>query len=422
MYQKLKSLTTNKELHWTLLFQLSSLLGGVALIKLLAVSLSAAEYGVYAIITSVVSFILMMPFTGLLQGCGRYISIYQMKGQEKEFLNSVIFLILFFTSLYILLGSSFYLLYPLSFEWADKYFTVLLLSISEIIKAMFRTINNANRERKNIAISVFLEFFLKITLIIIIYTFYLASIENVLIVLIFANVVSVFIMYNKYKANISISFFSKKHFYVHFKRIYKFSFPLLIWASFGWLRDMSNRWYLDYFLDKESVALFAMISSLALVAPFALQGVIGSYFIPIIYQRENTQKGFTKIFLSRLLPVLAAVFLIGFVIVYVLKDFIVLLLADDKYLQASWMLPWMFLAYSLYVASIISTYELFAHNQTKKLILSSILPGVVAFVGGYFLIKNFGIEGALYNYILTYASYALLTFYVVAKYTKEKTI
>jgi O-antigen/teichoic acid export membrane protein len=419
MIAKIKSLITNKEFYWTLLFQLSSLVGGIALMKLLAVSLSTTEYGFYAIITSMVAFVLMMPFTGLLQGVGRYISIYQKKGQNKIFLNSVIFLILICTVLYILLGVSFYSFYPLNVEWADKFLVVFLLTLSEVFKVMFRTINNANRERKNIAISVFTEFFLKVALIFSIYTLFSINIKNVLIVLTTANIISVIIMYNKNKLNISISSFSMKHYRVHFQRIWVFSYPLLIWAIFGWLRDMSNRWYLDYFLDKESVALFAMMGSLALVVPVALQGIIGSYYIPIIYQKENSQKGFARNFLTKLLPLIGILFLLSSVVVYFLKDFIVILLTDDKYLAISWMLPWMFLAYSLYVLSMISTYELFAHNQTKKLILSSVLPGVFAFVGGYFFVKNYGIEGALYNYILTYTSYALLTFYAVYKYKSE---
>jgi O-antigen/teichoic acid export membrane protein len=419
MLNRLRLLATNKELYWTLLFQLSSLLGGIALIKLLAVSLSTAEYGTYVIITSIIAFVLMMPFTGLLQGVGRYISIYQKKGQYKIFLNSLIFIILICTALYMLLGILFYSLYSLSVEWADKFLVIFLLTISEVFKVMFRTINNANRERKNIAISVFTEFFLKILLIFFIYTFFSINIKNVLMVLTVANLMSMIVMYNKSKKNISISSFSKKYCKVHFQRIFIFSYPLLIWGIFGWLRDMSNRWYLDYFMDKESVALFAMMGSIALIAPFALQGVIGAFCMPIIYQKENEKKGFTKKLLKILLPVISAVFLMSFLIVYLFKDFIVVLLTDDKYLSVSWILPWMFLAYSLYVLSMISTYELFAHNQTKKLILSSILPGIIAFLGGYFLIKDYGIEGALYNYMLTYISYALFTFYAVSKYWRK---
>ncbi|MEZ9076146.1 polysaccharide biosynthesis C-terminal domain-containing protein [Vibrio cyclitrophicus] len=419
MKNKLKSLTTNKEFYWTLLFQLTSLLGGILLMKLLAVSLSKKEYGFYAIITSMVAFVLMMPFTALLQGVGRYISIYKKKGQSLFFVNSVFILIVICAALYTILGVLFYSFYPFSVEWNDKFLAILVFAMTEIFKVMFRAINNANRERKNIAVSVLIEFFLKITIILSVYMFFSINIIDVLLALIFANTASVIIMYGRNKEHISINFFSTKHFKVHVKRVWGFSYPLLIWGIFGWLRDMSNRWYLDYFLDKEHVALFSIIGAIALVAPFALQGIISSFCMPIIYQKENSQKGFTRNFLAILLPVLSIFFLISFVIVYFIKDFIVVLLADEKYLSISWMLPWMFLSYCLYVLSMISTYELFAHNQTKKLIFSSVLPGIIAFLGGYVLIKSYGINGALYNYMLTYISYALLTFYAVNKYRKS---
>jgi len=419
MQRKLKFLVANKELYWTILFQLTSLIGGVLLIKLLAVSLSKAEYGFYAIITSVVSFVLMMPFTALLQGVGRYISIYKKKGQEIAFLNSVFVLISICVSLYVVIGGVFYLFYPINAEWNDKVLAVFAFAVSEIFKIMFRTVNNANRERKNIAISVFTEFFVKIILIFSVYTIASINIRDVLLALVVANMMSMIIMYSKHCHNISIVNITKKHFRVHVRRIWIFSYPLLIWGVFGWLRDMSNRWYLDYFLDKESVALFAMMSSLSLIAPVALQGVLGSFFIPIIYQKENEQKGVSRKYLKRILPLLAIFLFIVFIFVYYFKNMIIILATDDKYLSISWMLPWMFLAYSAYVISIISTYEIFANKQTEKLIFSSILPGIIAFVGGYFLIKEYGINGALYNYIITYASYALLTFYAVYKFWKK---
>ncbi|WP_282114492.1 oligosaccharide flippase family protein [Pseudoalteromonas arctica] len=420
MLNKLKSLAFNKELYWTVLFQFSSLVGGVVLMKLLAVSLTTAEYGLYAIITSIVAFVLMMPFTALLQGVSRYVSIYKKKGKEGEFITSVIVLIQMCITAYILVGMLVYLFYPLSVEWSNKFFLVLLLAISEVFKIMFRAINNANRERKNIAISVFVEFASKITLVFIIHMSTSLNINDVLIAFVIANILSVIIMLNKNRDSISRSNFSRKYFDIHTLRTLTFSYPLILWGGFGWLRDMSNRWYLDYFLGKEEVALFTMIASLALIIPLALQGVIGSFFIPIIYQKENDKKGVAERFLKLVIPILATVFLIGFIILYFIKDFIVVLFTDEKYLTISWMLPWMFLAYSFYVLSMVATYELLSDKQTKKLLLSSITPGVIAFFGGYYFIKNNGLEGALYNYMLTYLSYSLLTFSVVVKYNIKK--
>jgi len=182
---------------------------------------------------------------------------------------------------------------------------------------------------------------------------------------------------------------------------------------------MSNRWYLDYFLDKEQVALFAMLSSISMIAPTALLGIIGGYFMPIIYQKENQHRGYTRDFLYKLLPIVLMIFSFSFVITYIFKNEIILIIADEKYLSISWMLPWMYLVFCLYTLSMMATYELFAHKQTKKLILSSIIPGVISLFFGYFFIKQYGVEGALYNYIITYLSYTLLTFYVVVKYIRS---
>jgi O-antigen/teichoic acid export membrane protein len=419
MRKKVKLLISNKEFYWTLLFQITILIGGILLIKLLAISLSKENYGFYTLIMSIVSLILMMPFTAFFQGVSRYISIYQKKRSYKRFLSSIILLINIIVTLYLLLFFIFNSILTIPQEWDNKLIYIIIFVTTEIFKILFKTINNANRHRKTIAIAIFIEFFIKIIIIFTIYQIYSVEIINVLIALIIANILSILIMYSKNIQDISIFKVTLKYFKIHILRIWLFSYPLLIWALFGWLRDMSNRWYLDYFLDKEQVALFAMMGSLALVVPLALQGIIGSFFIPIIYQKENKQKGFTQKILVTLLPLLVIFFLISFIIVYFTKDFIVIVLTDTKYLSISWMLPWMFLTYSLYVISMISTYELFAHRQTKKLILSSILPGVISLIGGYFLIKNYGIVGALYNYIITYTSYSLLTLYVVYKY-KEK--
>jgi O-antigen/teichoic acid export membrane protein len=67
-----------------------------------------------------------------------------------------------------------------------------------------------------------------------------------------------------------------------------------------------------------------------------------------------------------------------------------------------------------------STYELFAHKQTKRLIISSIAPGIISLISGYYFIQYYGLDGALINYIITYGSYSLFTFYVVFNYWRKK--
>lgn len=418
-YKENKLKYLKPELLYTILFQFTTLVGGLLLIKLLAVSLSTHDYGYYALITSIIALVLMFPFSALMQGVSRYVSIYQKRLEYKSFFTSTILGFLSLSMIYVLLALSLNIFISLDDNWNDIYMPIVFLTLLEVLKVFYRTVNNANRERKNLFLSVLSEFTIKLTIIGSVYLLGYVNIKTILYVFILANFTSILIMLYKNKAYFDISSVNVKKSKIFFLRVWIFSSPLVIWSIFGWLRDMSNRWYLDYFLDKEQVALFVMLSSISMIAPTALLGIIGGYFMPIIYQKENQHRGYTRDFLYKLLPIVLMIFSFSFVITYIFKNEIILIIADEKYLSISWMLPWMYLVFCLYTLSMMATYELFAHKQTKKLILSSIIPGVISLFFGYFLIKQYGIEGALYNYIITYLSYTLLTFYVVVKYIRS---
>jgi O-antigen/teichoic acid export membrane protein len=414
----IKKILTNKELFWTFLYQSITLIGGIILIKLLATALSKETYGYYALVMSIVAFIVMMPFSALMQGMSRYISIYKDKNKYNNFLKVILIINLSLIFVYIIVASLYGSFSSLSTDWKGIYNLVIFYSVSEIIKILFRTINNTNRERKNLTISIFVEFSTKVAVTYILSLYQLVSIYDLLIIFIIANSLSIGLMLVKNKELLSFDKIKYKEIKVYTFRVWLFSYPLIIWAVFGWLRDMSNRWYIDYFLDKEQVALFAMMSFIAMIAPTALAGLISGFIMPILYQKENIKRGYTRKFLLKLLPSVFSLFIISFIITYIFRTEIILIIADSKYLEIAWMLPWMFFIFSMYTLSMMATYEFFAHKQTKKLVYSSILPGIISMICGYFFIKEYGIEGALYNYILTYSSYAILTFYIVFQYWK----
>lgn len=415
----MKKIFFNKELLWTFLYQFITLLGRLLLIKLLAITLTKETYGYYSLITSITALVVMLPFSALMEGVTRYISIYKNKSKYNEFFTVTILLHVAIVLIYICISIVFKNVYSLSNEWNSIFYFIVLFSISEIIKILFRTINNTNRERKNLAISTFTEFSLKLSILYFLSINYTIDILYLLMVLIVSNMFSIIVMMYKSRNFIGLKYLHLKESKIFIYRIWLFALPLVIWAIFGWLRDMSNRWYLDYFLDKEQVALFAMMSSIAMIAPTALQGLVGGFFVPILYQKENENKGYVRGFLKKLIPIIFVFFIFSFFVTYIFKNEIILLIADEKYLEISWMLPWMFLIFCMYVLSMMSTYEIFAHKKTKLLIWSSIIPGLVSIVGGYFLIKDFGIDGALYNYGITYGSYAILTFLVVFQYWRK---
>ncbi|HHQ4187369.1 TPA: hypothetical protein ACSQL7_003681, partial [Vibrio cholerae] len=158
----IKRLLSNKELIWTASAQVIQLFSGVLIIKLLTSYLSYNEYGQFSLVMAVSAFVLTLPFTAIQQGFYRYRSVYCKKNQAETFYAAMFFgttgLILAYTIFAKLIVSTFW-----SYTFWDKSFLVIaFLIISEIYKVFTRSIVNADRRRRNYALSIIVEFSIKL--------------------------------------------------------------------------------------------------------------------------------------------------------------------------------------------------------------------------------------------------------------------
>jgi O-antigen/teichoic acid export membrane protein len=149
-----------------------------------------------------------------------------------------------------------------------------------------------------------------------------------------------------------------------------------------------------------------------------VQTILGSYIVPIIYQKENTQKGFARRVTNILFLVLPLFFSFIAIFIYIFSDEIISLFSSSEYIYNNWVLTYLFLAFSLYTLAMFSVYEILAQNNSKRLIMPSIVSGVLSVLSGFVLIKFYGFDGAIYSYIIGFVSYALLIFIAVFKYRR----
>lgn len=407
----------NKELQWTILAQFILLLSKFLLIKLLAVNFSQIEYAYYALILSITSFVLTVPFTAFQQGFVRYASIYKLKKNYKIFYNSMFIFITILSFLYILISWIFIKILNLESFWINHYFYIVLFIITEIYKIYTRSIQNANRERKEYSFSIFLEYGIKFFIILIAILSSFLNVKIVLLAFVIGNLASINISTKNYFHY--FGFIKFKSFIVLVQRIWIFSAPLALWAIFGWLRDMSGIWYLNFFQGKEEIAGFSVIISLSMMIPLALQSILGAYVVPILYEKENKEKGYTRAYLKKMIPYLLMICMLGFILVFEFQEWIVYVFSDQKYIMYAWMLPWMFLAFFLFVIAMMSTYEILAYKQTKLMLIPNFLSGIFALIAGAYLIMKFGVMGAMISFIGSYLVYSILTFYIAIKFKYE---
>lgn len=406
------------EFLFTLFGQLIPMIGSVIILKQLAVYLDSSDYGLYALITSVIALLMVFPFGSLLQGISRYVPIYAQRRSLPLFLSKVFFHYTIIALIVLLIASVVYLFF-ISLDFS-LFVTMALFSTTTILKSFFLAINNSQRERKSIFWANSNEYIIKIFILFIIYHYFNLEVNSVLQIFILSEVLSIIILYifGNQKINLQIVFDKKDK--IIFLKVLNFSSPLIFFALLGWLRDMSGRWYIHHFMNLEQVGIFTMLASISMIVPAGLQGIIGAYIIPIIYEKNNFDKNYTKNLLIKIISAYMAAIFFFFILLHIYHSEIVHIVSDAKYAYYSWMLPWLFLAYGIYSASIMSTYEIYAHKEVKKLFFPFFLSGIFALGAGYLLILNFGINGALYNFIGTYIIFSIATFFTAIKYNLSK--
>lgn len=407
----------NSELYWTVLSQLIQFIGTLGLFKLLTVGLEKIEYGYFALVLSISAFVVAVPFSALVQGIIKYIPEYKEKNELDFFLSSFVVLFIYILLFYLLI---FFLLNSyLSQEqlWKISAAYIVLFVVSEVLKTSLYAVLNGLRERKVCSVAIISEYFLKTLIVLAASMYYELSFMMVLITYSLANMISVIYCVSKLPSKVKLSI---NRFYV--KQVFIFSLPLAVWAVFGWAREMSNRWYIDMYLDKPSIASFAVLGSLSMVIPSVFLSFVSAYVTPIIYSKERNMPGYASGYIKTIVSLGLPAAIIISCVVWSFDEQILLFLASEKYIGISHYLAPMFLAYMLFVISMLSTIEIFSYGKTGLLLGPNLLSGIVALISGMLLIKHWGVEGAVASFILSYCCYAFYVFFIVFKFNYKKAL
>jgi len=394
-----------KEKFQVLIYQATLMTGGLVILKLLTNLLTAEDFGRYSLVLSVAALVTGLPFNSVTQGIIRYFSIYKSKKRPGQlmYVGYSIFIV----------SSAFYLIALIIFSLTTSYriesaLFLYCFLISEAAKLYLRGVVNADRQRLKLAISAIIEFGAKIFIVIVLHFILDLKFELVLTVFLLANLASIAPLINERSICWDKpSSFAKK---IIFKRLFYFSTPLIVWSIFGWARDMSNRWYLETFVDTESVAIFTVLTSVAMIFPTVIQSLFNSYNIPILYQLENQESGAVARFMNKFSCAYIIVSIVFTILLIFFGAHVMKIFTSGMYSAYAPLLPWMALSYSMYILSSIVAIEVFAAKKTYYLLAPNILPGIVSVIVGYILIRKYGFDGAIASYIVTYSSFSVLMF------------
>ena len=180
----------------------------------------------------------------------------------------------------------------------------------------------------------------------------------------------------------------------------RYAWPFVSWGLLCWLQVSSDRWFLNWFRDPESVAAFAVCFQLGYYPILLLSTAIGSLTTPILFQvggdgqnRERLQRAAVMNYWQTL--VVLSITALAALAVYPLRFPLMRTLAAPVYASCAVYLPWMILAGGLFSAGQAASMIFLVGTRPDRLVRIKIITAVLGTLSNGILIYYMGIAGAV---------------------------
>lgn len=409
----------SSDVFWLLFGQLASILGYLALIRLLTTYVAVAVYGEWALCLSLVGIVNQVIFGGVIAGVSRYYSIakesndlfFYWKGSKVVIRQATgvvcltagvcsVGLFLFDELLWIPVA-----LILAVFALITGYSSCLAGIQSSARAHLYVAIHNgASPWLTSFIFLIFIKFSApSITIIAAAYT--LSTSLMLLSQLFFFRKLS-----NQTEGNAQ-----DKTTQEWTQIILSFSLPISFFGIFTWAQQASDRWALGYFSSNESVGQYAVLFQLGFTPSVLLIGLLAQLLGPILYGISgNANDSNRNQQVSRLALKAVAASLIGTLLLFSLtlmlhRDFFKLL-TPPQYWEISYYLPLMVLAGGVFGAGQLLALKAMSEIKIRRMarikILTSLTGIIFNLLGAYF----FGLTGvviAILLFAITYFTWLL---------------
>ncbi|PWA06093.1 O-antigen translocase [Flavobacterium psychrotolerans] len=194
------------------------------------------------------------------------------------------------------------------------------------------------------------------------------------------------------------------------KNLSSYSLMALVSSVFGPLVFLAIRNNIIEKLGIESAGYWEAISRISTYYFMFISSILTVYFFPKL-AFATTKKATKNVFLSYYKGILP-LFIVGMVILYFLRFFIVKLLFTNVFLPVTGLFFWQLLGDTFKAASLVLGYQFFAKKLTIAFIISETISLVIMFFLSNYLIGIYQIEGVVMAHAINYFIYLIgLLFY-----------
>lgn len=205
------------------------------------------------------------------------------------------------------------------------------------------------------------------------------------------------------------------------KKLLNYAWPLVLIGLFNATLSSMDQYFLLYYDYTDELPAYIANYNIAEKSIILVLSIITLVFIPTIFRRYKSLevKAFQDIFKVAFIYILISIPIV--IMLYFFADKFTLILADEKYVNMSWIIPYiaiggMFLGFN----SIIS--DIFTIQYKTKTLMACYLSGFLTnFILNILFIGEYGIKGAIFTTISSYIVMLMITLSLIYReYNKCK--
>ena len=151
---------------------------------------------------------------------------------------------------------------------------------------------------------------------------------------------------------------------------------------------------------------------------FVLTSIVSIYFLPV-FSSLKCEKDFRREVQSGLILIMPFT-MVGALIVYFMRDFIIEILFSKEFLEGSVMVGWQLAGDVLRVGSWLISYVMIARAMKFEFVISQLVFHPTFYYLSYYMMSQFGLKGMGIAHFLTYLFYSIFIYFCI--YRRSKTI
>jgi len=399
----------SKESGWIVAGQAVSILGAIAIVRMLTEYLDPAEYGQLALGLTVGGLLNQVVMGGLSSGIGRYYLIAREKSDLPNYFKACKRLLGYATVVALLIAAFtlFILVLAELTDWIPLALTVFIFSIFAGYSSVFSGIQNAERQRAVVAIHGGVDAWLKLCLAAAC-IFWLGNSGTSVVLGYLLSVIIVtlsqFFFLNRLIRQPTLSLIgdTKQDW---LSKIWSFSWPFSAFGIFTWLQQASDRWAIQIFGLPSDVGLYAVVYQLGFVPMGLLLGLVPSLASPILYRMagdasEATRNDQVHILLWRVVLSGLLITVSSFGVSWLVHEWLFHWLVSEMYRDASVYLPWVVMAGGLFSVGQILSLKLMSELRSRDLLYAKIGSAVFGIMTNILGAWLYGVAGVVLSLLI----------------------